>query len=254
MSKLLRAALAIMLLLTFVACGDDSGDGQGEDQQASEQPTEEPSNEEFCTAVVDAETALLATLSGGEAADLESLLVTVEETAPEEISTEVDAVVAATRKGMKTQSDEPFGTDEFHENEEAVDQWVTDNCGFEEIDVAAVEYAFEGVPETVAAGNTTFNFTNEGEEVHEMLMIRFKDANTSVEDLIQLSDKEAQKKIEFLGASYGPPGYSDSEIKTMTPGKYALVCFVSVGTTSEDKQGQGPPHITRGMSAEFTVE
>jgi uncharacterized cupredoxin-like copper-binding protein len=124
------------------------------------------------------------------------------------------------------------------------------------VDVTAVEYAFEGVPETLPSGNVAFSFSNEGEEVHEMLMVRYKEETTTIEDLLELSDRQAQKKIEFLGASFGPPGAEDTETKALTPGKYALLCFVPVGATSEEaaETAQGPPHVARGMSAEFTVE
>lgn len=89
-----------------------------------------------------------------------------------------------------------------------------------------------------------------------MLMVRFKDPSKSVEDLLKLSQKEAQKHIDFLGASFGPPGAQDVEVKELTAGKYALLCFVPVGATSEKaaRSAEGPPHAIRGMSAEFTVE
>lgn len=202
------------------------------------------------------ETAVLAASSGGDPGDLEGMLATVEETAPEEISEPVTAVVAAVRQVMETEDDSVFGSEGFAKNEEEVDQWVVENCGFEEVDVAAVEYAFEGVPETLPAGHTVFNFSNEGEEVHEMLMVRYKDESLTVEDLMKLSDKEAQEKIDFLGAAFGPPGTTDAEVKELTPGKYALLCFVPVGSTDEAaaEKSKGPPHVAEGMSAEFTVE
>jgi hypothetical protein len=92
--------------------------------------------------------------------------------------------------------------------------------------------------------------------MHEMLMVRYKDPSTTIENLVKLSDKEARKAIDFLGASFGPPGATDTESKELTPGKYALVCFVPVGSTSEKaaRTADGPPHVAKGMSAEFTVE
>ncbi|MDQ3981836.1 MAG: hypothetical protein M3271_04050, partial [Actinomycetota bacterium] len=111
-------------------------------------------------------------------------------------------------------------------------------------------------PETLPAGIVTFGFSNEGDEVHEMLIVRYKDPSTTIEDLIELSDEQAQEKIDFLGASFGPPGATDTESKELAPGKYALVCFVPVGSTSPKaaRNADGPPHVARGMSAEFAVE
>lgn len=248
-------ALAVALLLTASACGGDDG-GDETDAGAAATETAAESNEEFCTSVVNAETAVLAAASGGDPGDIEDLLATVEETAPAELADQVDLVVTTVRDALEAQDDSAFQTDEFSGNDEEVDQWVADNCGFDQVDVIAVDYEFQGVPDTLPAGFTTFAFSNEGEEVHEMLMVRYKDESLTIEDLQGLSDEEAQEKIDFLGASFGPPGTEDVESKELTPGKYALLCFVPVGSTSPKaaQKADGPPHVAKGMAVEFTVE
>jgi len=190
--------------LVFAGCG---GNGEGEPQTTAQETAAGVNTEVFCESVAAAETAVLAASSGGEPPEnLSELVTSVEENAPENLSQEVATVVAGVREVMETGIDEAFRTDGFTDSDEAIDQWVADSCGFETVEIAAVDYAFEGVPETLPAGITTFRFTNEGEEVHEMLMVRYKDENLSVEDLMEMSDKEAQKKIAFIGASFGPPG------------------------------------------------
>lgn len=251
-------ALAAALLLTAAACG--GGDEGGDDEAAA--PTEAPeetsheSHMEFCESVVRAETAVLAATSGGDPGAVEGALKAAEESVPPELEEQLTVVAATVRKGLETRNEKLFQSEEFSGNEEEIDQWVADNCGFERVDVTAVDYAFEGVPETLPAGFASFAFSNEGKELHEMIMVRFKDPSESIEDLMKLSDKQAQKHIDFLGASFGPPGAEDLEVKELTPGKYALLCFVSVGSTSEKaaRKAKGPPHVARGMSAEFTVE
>ncbi|MFN2588512.1 MAG: hypothetical protein ABR613_10405 [Actinomycetota bacterium] len=244
-------ALALAVMLVAAACG-------GGDDEPAAQASADPhaGHSEFCESVVAAETAVLAASSGGDPGPVEGLVETVEETAPEEIREQVTVVVAAVREALETRDDAAFGTEEFAQNEEDVDAWVADNCGFESVDVTAVDYAFEGVPETLPSGFVTFGFTNGGDEVHEMIMVRYKDASLTIDDLMKLSDKEAEEKLVFLGASFGPPGAEDTETKELVPGKYALVCFVPVGSTSEKaaEKADGPPHVARGMSAEFTVE
>lgn len=255
LKKTLLVALAAALVLS--ACGGDDGGDDAAAPTAAADDTAHDAHEEFCESVVKAETAVLAASSGGDPAGVEDLIATVEETTPAELEEQVGVVTAAVREALETRSDRPFGSEEFAQNEDEVDRWVADNCGFaERVDVTAVDYAFEGVPETLPAGIVTFAFSNEGDELHEMLMVRYKDPSTTIDDLMKLSDKEAQKAIDFLGASFGPPGYSDVESKELTPGKYALVCFVAVGSTSEKaaRKADGPPHVARGMSAEFTVE
>ena len=248
-------ALAAALLLTVSACGGDDG-GDEPDTGAAAPETTAESNEEFCTSVVAAETAVLAASGGGDASGIEDLLTRIEEAAPAELEEQTGVVLSAVREALETQDDRAFNTEEFRSNDEEIDQWVADNCGFERVDVAAVDYAFEGVPDTLPAGFATFAFSNEGDEVHEMLMVRYRDASLTLEDLQGLSDKEAEEKIEFLGASFGPPGATDVESKEFVPGKYALVCFVPVGSTSPKaaRKADGPPHIAKGMAVEFTVE
>lgn len=259
-SKILRVlALALAVMLFAAACGgsDDEGDG-GTDAASESQAPADPhaEHEEFCQTVVEAETAVLAAAEGGDPAPVEDLLVQTEETAPEELQEQIAVVTATVRDALAEQNDRAFEDEEFGRNEEEVDQWVATNCGFETLAVTAVDYAFEGVPATLPAGNVSFAFTNAGKEMHEMIMVRFRDESLGIQDLMKLSDKEAQEKLEFLGASFGPPGASDTETRTLEPGKYALLCFVPVGSTSEKaaRKADGPPHVARGMSAEFTVE
>lgn len=252
-------ALAAALLMTAAACGgDDADDSAGATSPAEETTAEDTSsgdNAAFCESVVAAETAVLAAASGGPSA-VEDLVAAAVENAPAELEEQMGVVADTVRQAMETRDDSLFEEEEFAKSEEEVDQWVADNCGYERVDVAAVDYAFEGVPETLSAGTVTFAFSNEGEEMHEMLLLRFKDPKTTVEDLMKLSQKQAQSKVDFLGASFGPPGASDIESREMTPGKYVMVCFVPVGSTSEKaaRKADGPPHVAKGMSAEFTVE
>lgn len=255
--KIVRVvALCAAVLLTAAACGGDDGDDSAAAPSAAAEETAAESNEAFCEAVVAAETQVLAASSGGDPSGIEELLATAEDTVPPELEEQMGVVAATVREALETRDDRAFESEEFSQNEEEVDQWVADNCGFEQIDVTAVDYAFQGVPETIPAGTVMFAFSNEGKEMHEMLTVRYKDPSTTIEDLMKLSDKEAQKAIDFLGASFGPPGASDVEGKELTPGKYALLCFVPVGSTSEKaaRKADGPPHVARGMFAEFTVE
>ncbi len=67
------------------------------------------------------------------------------------------------------------------------------NCGYPVIDVTAQEYAFVGIPEEIAAGPTIFNITNEGEQVHEMIVFRISDdVDLPVQEILQLPDEETE--------------------------------------------------------------
>lgn len=254
--KILRLlALCMAVLLTAAACGGDDGDDSAAATPGAEETTAQ-SNDVFCESVVAAETQVLAASSGGDPSGIEDLLVTVEENTPPEIEEQMAVVAATVREALEAQDDRPFQSQEFSRSEEEVDVWVADNCGYERVDVTAVDYAFEGVPESLPAGITTFGFSNEGKELHEMIMVRYKDPSLTLDELLAVSDPQGQDLVDFLGASFGPPGASDVESKELTPGKYALLCFVPVGSTSPKaaRTADGPPHVKRGMAAEFTVE
>jgi uncharacterized cupredoxin-like copper-binding protein len=250
--RLFAVALALALIAT--ACGGDD-----EDNDASETPEEETTTEvaevdsSFCDAIIEAEAAVIAASQGDPTADPTAALDEAEANAPEEISAEVSTLVEGSRTALEEQDDSIFEDPEFSAADETVDQYVIDSCEVESFDVAAVEYAFEGLPETVPAGNVGLTLTNEGEELHEMILVRFKDPEANIEELIELPQKEAEKQIENVGFSFANPGESDAQTFQLDAGTYGVVCFVSTGTTP-DKEGDGPPHAFQGMAAQFTVE
>jgi hypothetical protein len=254
-SRVLALALALMLLVAACGGGDDGEDdtGAAPSDAAADAHAE---HEAFCETVVDAETAVVAVASGGDPSAVEGLITEVEETAPAELEEPVQTVVTTVREALENQDDTAFEAPAFSEADEEIDQWVVANCGFETYEISAVEYEFQGVPETIPAGKATLVFNNDGKEIHEMIMVRYKDDTLTIDDLMEMSDKEAEAKLEFLGAAFGPPGTVDAGTRDFAPGKYALVCFVPVGATSEKaaRSSEGPPHVARGMSAEFTVE
>lgn len=143
----------------------------------------------------------------------------------------------------------------------------------ETVEITGVNYAFEGVPETVEPG-TELSFTNASEdEVHEMVVVRIDDDETRpLEELIGLGDA-AQEVVEDVGVAVALPGEDgmvvDGELVMEEPGRYALLCFIPVGADpqvleelmanppaegEEPDLGDGPPHVTQGMAAELTVE
>jgi hypothetical protein len=52
-----------------------------------------------------------------------------------------------------------------------------------------------------------------------------------------------------------PAGLSGTEaafVPTLTPGRYIVLDMTAVGTV-DDNEVSGPPHLSKGMLAEFTV-
>lgn len=142
------------------------------------------------------------------------------------------------------------------------------------IEVTAVDFEFEDLPDTVPVG-TILTLRNDAEaELHELVAVRIDDAEErSVEELMALPPEEMGATL-FAGEPtmvlIAPPGGEQIAAVgdgTLTePGRYAVMCFIPTGAdpdaymaaaaTSEgppDVPG-GPPHIANGMFAELTVE
>jgi hypothetical protein len=178
------------------------------------------------------------------------------------------ATATATMEPVETPTDEP--TDEPDETPTQAD---TEEPSAEAIEITGVDYAFEGVPETVPVG-TSFTFTNGSAlEFHELVMYHIPDdEERSIEELLALSDEEAEAIVgEPLGVSLAMPGEDGEtvmgELAVEEPGRYVMLCFIPVGADPEvvaeamqsegegpPDLGDGPPHAVEGMVAEFTVE
>lgn len=141
------------------------------------------------------------------------------------------------------------------------------------IDVVAIDYAYQNLPESVPAG-TEFTLENRSsEEVHEVVAFRLPDdEQRSVEELLQLGEEEFQQIVAGPPAmvAVAPPnaeGFVPVGDGTLTePGRYAFICTIPVGAdpqayleAAQQSQGGpvdvpgGPPHFVEGMFGEVTV-
>jgi hypothetical protein len=142
--------------------------------------------------------------------------------------------------------------------------------------VHAVDYAYQGVPGTLPAGETRFSFTNDSKaESHEMSLFRINDGVNDSFDQILAEDDARQNqdqgkqggqqggqnppaeqaptppKMTFFagtGAGAGQSAKMDL-IGNLPPGRYGMVCFLPVATDQAET-----PHYKKGMKAEFTVQ
>lgn len=124
-----------------------------------------------------------------------------------------------------------------------------------DVSVGLADFAFD-VPETLPAGATTFEVTNNGPQPHEMALIQAAQGATyqDVLDIILAEpDPEAPPPsgpppFTFVGQmavlGNGESGFTTIDLSA---GTYALLCFV----TDPDS---GAPHAALGMAQELTVE
>ena len=109
------------------------------------------------------------------------------------------------------------------------------------------EFAFEGVPATLAAGTHTFSFENIGSEVHELIVLKLPDG-MALEQLLELPEEESDAFF-YAGVQtilFAQPGQVGTATFTaaLTPGTYGVLCFI---------ENENEPHVIQGMLAELAV-
>lgn len=147
-----------------------------------------------------------------------------------------------------------------------------DGAGDEPVEITGVDYAYEGLPDTVAAG-TELAFTNAADdEVHEVVLLRVDDDEARpLDELLALPEAEQQEVASFQGVSVALPGedgqVAEGSLTVDEPGRYLLICTIPQGAdpdayrealasgAQEAPQVEGgPPHLVLGMAAELEVE
>ncbi|WP_116452842.1 hypothetical protein [Blastococcus litoris] len=259
---------SLALAATMVACGsDDSG---GEDTSAAGTSASEASADpaEFCEASVDLEAAFSMGPGADETAPpeeqqaaleefgatVEPLLGDVEDTAPEEISDTVTQATGIVREALSGGDPSILEGPEFQQADDEIDEYMLAECGYEQVEATGVDYEYEGLPDTIPGGVVAITFTNEGEEMHEIGLARINDDVTMpVEEVLAQPEEQVFSMIQLAGVTFAMPGESETTFLRMEPGRYGAACFIPQGTT-HDHEGEGPPHFTLGMFAEFTVE
>ena len=139
--------------------------------------------------------------------------------------------------------------------------------------VHASDSGYQGVPASLATGESRFSFTNDSKSAtHEMTLFRINDGvNDSFEQILAEDDarqnqSDAQQggqqggqnppaeqappppKMTYFGSSGAGPGESAKLdlIGNLPPGRYGLASFVPAD--------DGTPDYKKGLKAEFTVK
>jgi uncharacterized cupredoxin-like copper-binding protein len=138
-------------------------------------------------------------------------------------------------------------------------------------EVVAVDYHFEGLPETIESGTTLTLRNDSDHEVHELFAMKIPDAETrSVAELIALPENELFAALPGEPATVlvAPPGEESIAVLgdgTLEPGRYLVACAIPTGADPAEfmRQAQaaegppdvpgGPPHFVSGMYAELVV-
>jgi hypothetical protein len=265
---LLRLVLAVGAVgLLAAGCGsDDGGDESSATTAAAEATTTTvDATAAFCDAAaelstafttgpdVDFETATDEEIAAGTldfAADLAPSFEALEANAPDEVADAATTMRETVEEAVAADDGSLIETDAFTDAASAMFDTATPTCEWTPADVSAVDYSFDGVPETVPAGPTAVVLTNDGDEAHEMIVFRKNDGVTeSFDDLLALPEDEAEQKVTVLGGvSPTEPGEDGYAYLDLESGEYMAICFLPTGGE------EGPPHFLQGMKSEFTVE
>jgi hypothetical protein len=142
------------------------------------------------------------------------------------------------------------------------------------VEVNAVDYAFEDLPETVPVGTTLGLMNSSTTELHELVAFLLPaDEERPVEDLMLLPEAELEAMFgtaEPATVIIAPPGEAGMPVvgdgSLTEPGRYAVICAIPIGADPAEymaaaQSGEGPPqveggppHFTAGMYGEITVE
>lgn len=112
------------------------------------------------------------------------------------------------------------------------------------IEVTAVDFAFEGIPDTLEAGETTVVLANEGEVSHEITIGLLPD-DWTIEEVALGSGNSGTKIVGVVGPIGA--GATGEVTFDLDPGRYGYICHVREGTKGEE-------HYRHGMIGDFKVE
>jgi hypothetical protein len=115
------------------------------------------------------------------------------------------------------------------------------------IDIMASDYAFDA-PDAIPAGLVTIRLMNHGQEPHHAQLLRMNDG-VSFGEFGAALQSEGESALRLTTLTGGPgtldPSKSTEVTLDLTPGQYAVACFVS-GV-------DGVPHLAKGMLKPLTV-
>jgi hypothetical protein len=95
-----------------------------------------------------------------------------------------------------------------------------------------------------------FEVTNEGEQPHELVLVKL-DEDVNLEEALASESEEEPEGVEFQAFAQAEPGQSTRIVfaEDMEPGRYAMICFFP--DTDDPEQ---TPHAFKGMLSDFTIE
>ncbi|MFR9800783.1 hypothetical protein ACL02T_00580 [Pseudonocardia sp. RS010] len=126
--------------------------------------------------------------------------------------------------------------------------WAYDNCGYQQLLVTATEYRLDGVPAALRTGPTAVRLVNRSTAglFHGVLIVRPKDQALTLAQVRAMPPEQLATQVDVVpGSATAAPGEQAGMLVDLEPGRYFVLCPLG--------DGNGPPHLTRGMVAEVSV-
>jgi hypothetical protein len=257
---------SLVALLSLTGCGSDAASDGSAGTEATAAPTTSADDAATPTAdeqaFCDAHLALAKALSGppSDEVDVGALAAALQEAAPDDLSDTVATFLEVGQRAGEQGDDSLFLSDEFRDPGRAMDEAVAGSCGYPVYDIRAVDYGFEGVPDTMEPGPTMLHFTNDGADLHEGYLFRRADGvEGEPVDLLNADPSNGSGDLEEVAVTHiGPAGDESYLTADLEPGSYVLACFFPQGVASVDDlagAGEDPSmdHRSGGMIVGFEV-
>jgi hypothetical protein len=120
----------------------------------------------------------------------------------------------------------------------------------ETVAVTLDEWSVSPESESVSAGAVTFDVANEGEDAHELVVVRAGTVDSLPLNDDEIVDEEGLPEGAFIGEVEAfPSGESCEGTFELEPADYVLFCNIV-----EHEEGEIENHFKLGMSTEFTVD
>lgn len=116
------------------------------------------------------------------------------------------------------------------------------------LDVTSTDFAYALSQDTVPAGLVRVTQQNDGEESHQVTLIKLDDGQTADQLATALADggdTAAAPEAYAGGPNSTAPGAEDSVTVDLAAGNYALICFIP--------SSDGESHFQKGMVGSLTV-
>ena len=192
----------------------------------------------------------VANAAFGEA--VRPLLVAVFEAAPAVLVDQLNVlmpIISATEQGAALPVDDPTVLTAIA----AYESWAHTNCGFQRVELMAMDYEFEGAPTNLAAGPTSISLMNHSAkgESHIAAIGKLRQGQqVGPKQLVDMSFEQLSESLEILpNSAAAAPGQTVGVLVDLTPGHYFLLC-----PSQSEADDPTTGHLYRGMLAEFVVE